>query len=536
MTAIRCNMKALFFAALCCMMMNLSCNKEPQPSETPGEQPADPAEIESLVAVNVEKISRVIGPTPKGETCVNPNNTMKRFGIGSTDYGNMWDDGTGRLWCMFGDNFDDRGGNWRSNAVAFSTDRNLRDGLYYDEMLRGEDGKVMEFITSRAKTGQNPDGSEYEVTCIPLGGVSVPHGGGNRQYVHYMSVNQWATDGADSWRVNYSEIVYSDDYGKTWTRSGVKWGADSRFAQVSYLKVDDDLYMYGTPAGRKDNVYLAKVPQDKVLDKSAYKYWDGASWSSDESKAEAVANGYVSELTVQYNSHFKRYMMMYLSVNQRKLVFRDAASPEGEWSAEKIVLNDGYGPYIHPWFCDGEDLWFVLSSVNRKSGADYDTWHIHLYHAALEGDPEGMNMVWEGGFENEPNESISYKTLWNISNSTSTRDAHSGKIACRLSNPNDGVWKDACTQTIKVHKNTDYVLTGWAKTSLDEYQQTYLGVRLADGKVIDTNPKLSSTEWTLITKEFNSGNNTALDVFFGTWGISGLNVTIDDIKLTPLNK
>lgn len=530
-----------YLMATCIIAATATCCTKTE-TEAPAPKPEDPfatvpggETVASIEAVNVECVARVIGNTPAGEALPNPNRTMQRFNLGSTDYGNMWDAGNGTLWCIFGDNFDDRGGNWRSNAIALSTDRNLYDGLYYDDMLRDSNGDIMEPIVSRAKTGQYEDGSQFEVTCIPTGGFSVPIPGSNRQYVNYMSIHQWATDGNDSWSVNYSEIAYSDDYGSTWIRSGVKWDAQSNFAQVAYVKRGSTVYMYGTPAGRKGNVYLAKVDQGSVLDKTAYTYWDGETWSADEANATAVANGTVSEMTVQYNSYYKRYVMMYLSVNQRKVVYRDAAAPEGEWSAEKIILEDGYGPYIHPWFCNGRDLWFVLSSVTSSPSASYDTWHIHLYHAKLQDDADGFNMVWEGGFENEPNDPISYRTLWNIPNSISTRDCHGGKIACKLVNGTQSEWKDACTQTIKVRKHTDYVLTGWAKASIDGYTGAYLGARLADGTICDTNPALFSEEWTMITKEFNSGDNTTLDVFFGTWGADGLSVTVDDIKLTTKN-
>lgn len=531
-------MKGMLYLISTIIMLTSSCGRMESPSlpsqeEDPFAEKEGGETVTSLEAVNVECVARVIGNSPAGENLPNPNSTLRRFNMASTDYGNMWDAGNGQLWCMFGDNFNDRNGDWKSNAIAFSTDRNLSDGMYYDEMLRDYDGSRKEFIVSRAKTGQYPDGAEHETTCIPTAGVSVPCGDGNRQYVSYMSVNQWAVDGNDVWTANYSEIVYTDDYGKTWVRSGVKWDGTGNFVQTAFVRRDGVIYMFGTRAGRKGSVYLAKVASDKVLEKSAYTYWDGGSWSSSESSAVPVANGTVSEMTVQYNSYYKRYIMMYLSVNQRKLVYRDAADPEGEWSEEKIISEIGYGPYIHPWFCDGRDLWYVVSTVT-PSGNGYDTWHIHLWHAKLRELEGGFNMVWEGGFENEPNQPIGYRTLWrDIENSTTTRDAHGGKVACRLMNIEKGVWKDACVQTINVHKNTDYIVSGWAKSSVGGSSDSYLGVRLPDGRICDSNPQLKTDEWTRISVSFNSGDCSSLDVFFGTWGADGLSVTVDDISLLP---
>ena len=89
----------------------------------------------SIEAVNVRKVARVVGMTPSGEDLPNPNNTLKRFGMSSTDFGNMWDAGDGTVWAVFGDNFNNRGGDWLSNAVAITTDKNLEDGLYYDSIV-----------------------------------------------------------------------------------------------------------------------------------------------------------------------------------------------------------------------------------------------------------------------------------------------------------------------------------------------------------------------------------------------------------------
>lgn len=495
------------------------------PDTTPDPEPRL---VESLSVVNIRQVAREIGFSLPGETLPNPNSTQKRFGMSSTDFGNMWDAGNGKIFAIFGDNFNDVGGDWLSNAIAVSNDRNLSDGMYYDSMLwdvsKGKRKEIIKADVSR------------EITCIPTGGFSVKSSEGVRQYVNYMSVRQWATGGNDRWSCHYSEIVYSDDYGQSWTRSGVKWDGGSNFVQVAYVVRDDIVYMWGTPSGRYGNVFVAKVNVNDVLMKDKYLYWDGGKWNNNESAAAPIANGVVSEMTVRYNTCFNRYMMMYLSAKERKLVFRDAAFPEGEWSEEKIVLNGTYGPSIHPWFCDGKDLWFVSSDVTSNENKNYNTWHIFLYHADLKADDLGFNMVWEPGFEYDSDESISSKTLWNIENALSSHDAHSGNISCRLSNKESGVWKDACTQTVMVKKNTDYILSGWAKSSFNETSGSYLGVRLPDGKIEDLNPPLKDDEWTKIEVKFNSANNSKVEVFFGTWGQPGLTVYVDDITMKPLSE
>lgn len=526
--------KMNLFNILLISALAVACTPQATPEPVPGPGPDDEdfplvdggETVLSIEAVNCKRIARVIGKST--ENIPSPNDTPKRFYMASTDFGNMWDTGEGSVFCIFGDNFNSYGGDWLSNAVAVSTDRDLTDGLYYDSMLWDKAAnKRMEIIHREAG----------DVTCIPTGGFSVPNGSRPRQYVNYMSIKEWKVGGDnDSWSTNFSELVYSDDMGQSWTKSGVRWAGDSKFAQIAYVVNDGMVYMWGTPSGRHSNVYVARVKPASVLDKDAYEYWNGEAWVRNEAAAAAVANGHVSEMTVRYNTYYKRYIMMYLSANQRYLVYRDAASPEGEWSAEKPILDGTYGPSIHPWFCDGRDLWFVSSTVTSDPAVSYNTWHIFLFHAKLQADAEGFNMVWEGGFEYDKDKAINYHTLWYAPNAITSHDAHSGVISCKVSNTTEDSWKDACVQTVAVHKNTDYVITGYAKAGVADSRLAYLGVRLPSGPIRDYNPELNPDEWTLIRKEFNSEDNDHLDVFFGTWGAPGQWAIIDDIKLEPLNK
>ena len=106
-------------------------------TEIPDPEPPGPEPLETgtLLPDNITLVARVTGRSESGETIPNPNRTDARFNIGRTDYNNMWDAGNGTVMCAFGDNFDYGGGNWKSNAIALSSDRDLTDGLYYSGML-----------------------------------------------------------------------------------------------------------------------------------------------------------------------------------------------------------------------------------------------------------------------------------------------------------------------------------------------------------------------------------------------------------------
>lgn len=471
-------------------------------------------------------VSRVTGPTPPGETLPNPNNTLVNYGLGETDIGVMWENSNHQIMTAFGDNFGSpRNGpgfdTWKSNALAFTSDSNLSDGLTFSGMLMNN-GQLAELV--HRETG--------ETTNIPTGGVSV----GSRNYIYYMAVNQWARNGNyDDWSLFYGQIAYSDDNGTTWTKSGVKWGSTSNFAQAYYLKKDGMIYMFGTPSGRLGDVYLAKVSEANILSQTSYDYWNGSAWvNNNEAAAQPIALGPVSaEMSVIYNSYWNRYFMIYLSVKRRAIVMRDAADVTGEWSEEKVVSEDNgnavYAPYFHPWYNNGSDLYYFVSYA-RQQITNEQKYNIFLYHTSIDG---GIlfNMLSEPGFEELPSLALGDSTHWKVPNSVASTDAHSGGVSCKLTNNTAGQFKDAAVQTVAVKPNTNYVIKAWAKSSLPNVTGAYFGVRKPNGGIADTNPTITNTGWTQLVYFFNSGNNTKLDVFYGVWGYSGLDVYLDDVTL-----
>lgn len=296
------------------------------------------------------------------------NQTDSRYNVGGTDLGIIWDAGHDQVMLTFGDTFSDvrsgAGGgpgstDWRSNVLALSSDHNMADGLQIDAMIEDVPGHARELLAAKKI---NFD----EITVIPTAGISV----GDRQYIHYMSVNNWGAPGV--WSTNYAGIAFSDDRGQSWTKDpNTRWtnSADwsNKFQMAAFVKADGYVYMVATPNGRFGPAYLARVPEARVLSKPDYQYWDGQAWhSGDEASAVPIVEAPVAELSVQYNTHFDRWLMLYFDANRYAIVLRDAKRITGPWSDEKVVATgidypQLYGGYIHPWFNDGADLYFTMS-------------------------------------------------------------------------------------------------------------------------------------------------------------------------------
>jgi hypothetical protein len=343
----------------------------------------------------------------------NLNDTERRFGIGGTDLGIMWDNGIPddpttavnehEVLIAFGDTFRNsvpvRTGLWRMNTMFRSSDTTLSNGLYVPDGIQHDPGmysgspmsdpNFSREILGRARYAVGP-----EVAIIPTAAISVPGAGVNgatRQYMNFMSVRSWDTPG--QWTTNYSGIAYSDDNGQNWRSelvpsSSIRTAAAGRsivpyvsgnqnFQQGAFVKPPADspeaaagwVYSYGTPSGRGGTVYLSRVNQMQILDQTKYQYWDGSSWLTNKpSAAKPILPGTttsffgffktttypsVSEMSVQYNPYLKKYVMLYAD-RSNNVVMRTSATPQGTWSAPTTLVTSTkvpglYAPMVHPW-------------------------------------------------------------------------------------------------------------------------------------------------------------------------------------------
>jgi len=371
----------IVYCLIICICFTACSTNAVKPNSTSSSSKEKTDEIQSsgagkLTFSKATKVARVTGATLEGETLPNPNRTDELYQVNGTDLGILWDAG-GIIMTVFGDTFGfgwtgpgGNGNDWRSNVLAISSDKNLADGLSFSSMITEPNGFAKQIIESFHDTSGDGD-----FTSIPTAGISV----GSRNFIHYMNVKAWGNPGY--WTTNFSELVYSDDNGQNWIPSGVKWGASSNFAQVALTKESSYVYMLGTPSGRQGNICLARVPQDSILYSDKYEYWDGKVWiAGKEDAAAAIVQGPVAELSVQYNSHFKRWIMCYLNESIGQIVTRDAQVIVGPWSDEKSVADSTdypgmYGSFIHPWTNDGTDLYFTMSQ--------WDPYNVFLMHSKI---------------------------------------------------------------------------------------------------------------------------------------------------------
>lgn len=325
-----------------------------------------------------ERVAILTGP-------LSADHTDLRYQVKGTDLGILWADDRGEVRAAFGDTFGlgwtGPGSRaipvldlWRSNTLAFSTDRNLADGMRLDRFATGPLLLQAREIVPSKKAGE-------ELTTIPTGGVHVA----GRDYLAYMSVRHFAPEGG-RWITNHAGVAYSDDGGQTWTedlaarRVNTPDGNDP-FQVNAFARRDGFVYMIGTPHGRFGDARLARVPERAVLDLAAYRYWTGSGWVPGAHRAAPVVSGPVGELSVHYDEGLGRWLMMYLDESRHEIVLRTASALTGPWSPEQAVASTAqypklYGPFLHP-LSSGPDVYFTMS--------EYDPYHVSLMRVRLGG-------------------------------------------------------------------------------------------------------------------------------------------------------
>lgn len=362
----------------------------PQPAQSAQQVPAVDAG-DAIAGSQTSLAEWVTGPN-------GPNHTLQRFGISGTDLGIPWDNGdpvNRQVLLAFGDTFGYcriQGQQWRHNVLLRSQDRNLADGILVGPGVVGNrySGSPL----------QQPDFSRQILPILPLSPTQdsmIPTAGigiGGNQYLNFMSVKRWGGNG--EWSTNYSAIAVSKDNGETWglfpgtVRSTSPENVprarfvpgNEKFQQGAFLRGGDGyLYSYGTPAGRGGPAFLSRVSERAIPDVNQYQYWSasdaGGGWvPNNPAAATPVIPGPVGEMSVQYNTYLKRYLVLYGN-GGNDVVARTAPAPQGPWSAEQTLISSGqmpggiYAPYLHPW-STGKDLYFTLSLWNA-----YDVMLMH---------------------------------------------------------------------------------------------------------------------------------------------------------------
>jgi len=322
------------------------------------------------VAIDATPPSRPT-PTRKIKDLTGPGTSSKKFGVGGTDLGIPVRQPNGKIAYIFGDTFENDtvgGPGWRSPVLLRSEPDGLAAGITFTSAAGGSYAKQ---ILSYAH-----DTSAYS-TWLPSDAITI----GSRMYLHYM-VNKGLGN------VLYTKIAYSDDNGETWIESGARWEGteNSGLRQLWTWERGDDGYVYvlSTSFKRADPIILHRVPETKLLDRTAYVPWgykDGAwNWGNPPT---IVLDGKFGEMCLRRVED--KWLLSWFNAKDYDITIKVFDGPTsnlftakvykpirgGAWGFENdTTVAQLYGGYIHP---DStlHELHLIVSQWNTSTDWPY---------------------------------------------------------------------------------------------------------------------------------------------------------------------
>ena len=122
------------------------------------------------------------------------------------------------------------------------------------------------------------------------------------------------------------------------------FGEDEPAFGTAAVVEGDELFAFGcVQDGLTFHCLVGKVGLEALFDRSAWSYWDGASWSPALSAARPVLDA-SSIVSVQYNAYLGQWTAIYSAVLSNDVLIRTAASLTGPWSdATRLFTADRRG-------------------------------------------------------------------------------------------------------------------------------------------------------------------------------------------------
>lgn len=318
-----------------------------------------------------------------------------RFGFRGTDLGYFALTNHGYCMSVFGDTFDNanpkQGGGWRSPVILRQSNRDLDNGLKWDNAVGGARAKqAVDYVHQPANVANTKQYAPF--TIIPNDIVHLPDG---TFLMSTFIVRSWERSGPYSW-VTWGNKFYksTEKHGEDWHeatfadlgggRAPMVFNNDPqqgwRFFQNASLVLHPDgyLYMFGTESGRKDGggIYLARVRwQDwNKLFKWEFWGWTGDKWQWGTKQPSPILtptlpNHAIGEVNAQLIDGV--VVLAYVDYGIGA-VTRTATHPASVWTAPQVhatslTVPNLYAPSVHPY------------STLEKPYAHISQWNSSIY-------------------------------------------------------------------------------------------------------------------------------------------------------------
>ena len=345
-----------------------------QPAAAPVPVPANP--------VGTSIVGWVTGPD-------SPNQTIQRFAITGTDLGIMWDNGDpANHQVLMASRRHQRLPRHSRQAMAVqrAVPQPRRVAVEHGRrarwrgrepvfrLTRVANGHLRQIINS---IGQAPD----ETGIIPTTGIAV----GRNQYLNFMSIRNWDSPG--SWSTNFAATAVSSDNARP---GGLP--RHHPHARGGKRELPDGRVPRRDPAirtsirserrrGERFGVRRACGPQlhPDLTSTNIELRQPSSALPANPQAATPVIPGRVGEMSAQYNTYLKQYLVLYGN-GANDIVMRTAPAPQGPWGPEQLLVpsmqipGGVYAPYLHPW-STGKELYYNMSL--------WSAYNVMLMHTTL---------------------------------------------------------------------------------------------------------------------------------------------------------
>ena len=276
-------------------------------------------------------------------------------------------------------------------------------------------------------------------------------------------------------------------------------------------------FQTGDLTGWQSGCSLEVVPENDGL---AMK-WDasGADW----------ANMYNYSTNVSKNADY----ILVMDVKADRNTNMNLKVLKGDWSADAFAttfdVTTEWQNVTVPFSTNDGSFLLLSSNTKAASGATYYLDNITVFKAPeTPVEPSFDGYIYNGDFQTGD------LTNWiNLYDNNTVEFVEGLDSNNAISITTDKSWAQVRQNGIKVEPNTDYVLTGWFKNN------TNLGycVKAGDdsGDIKSFLPSETYGDWTKVSLEFNSGDQTEICVLLMSWENGG-SAIIDNVSLAKVEK
>lgn len=306
----------------------------------------------------------------------------KPFGFQGTDLGYFVPTRHGYNLALFGDTFNgadpnNSGGGWRSPVILRQSNRDLAQGLKWDNAVGGSTAKQAWPYRHIGDKG-TVNGTNFDAfTVIPNDAIHLPDG---NFLANGFRVKRWGSDATQfmCWTISAAWFWSADKHAETWDVCRheddlgrlYEWenkGRDALFQNNTMVMVDPEgtkdpnVYVFGTPEGRKADggIYLRRAHWQHLCNDSAWEFWGWTGkrweWGKDVQPtpilSPSVKGTAIGEVNVQVIEGV--LVLAYLD-GPLGAVTRTAVAPDAVWTdpqvhATMLTAPNLYAPSVHPY-------------------------------------------------------------------------------------------------------------------------------------------------------------------------------------------